>query len=112
MSAKHKSKLTFEIDMDENKVPEKISWEAENQQKSECKAFMTSLWDEKETNTLRIDLWTKGMMIEEMRHFFVQSLITMADTFERATNDSKSAADLRNFSTEFGKKLGVIKEKN
>ena len=91
MSTENKSKLTFDISMDENMVPEKIEWEAENQQKSECKAFMTSLWDEKDNNTLRIDLWTKGMMIEEMRHFFVQSLITMADTFQRATNDADSA---------------------
>ena len=59
---------------------------------------------------MRIDLWTKDMMIEEMRHFFVQSLITMADTFERATNDAKNAEELRTFSKEFGKNLGVIKE--
>lgn len=110
MSSKNKSKLTFDISMDENKVPEKIEWEAENQQKSECKAFMTSLWDEKDNNTMRIDLWTKGMMIEEMRHFFVQSLITMADTFQRATNDAESAEELREFSKNFGVKLGVIKE--
>jgi gliding motility-associated protein GldC len=110
MSSKNNSKLIFEIEMDENKVPEKISWEAENQEKSECKAFMTSLWDDKDSNTMRIDLWTKGMMIEEMRHFFVQSLITMADTFERATNDAKSAEELREFSQKFGKKLGVIKD--
>ena len=110
MSSKNKSQLVFDVDLDENMVPEKISWTAENQQTSECKAFMTSLWDDKESNTMRIDLWTKEMMIEEMRHFFVQSLITMADTFQRATNDSESAEELRNFSKEFGKKLGVIKE--
>ena len=110
MSSKNKSQLTFDISMDENMVPEKIDWTAENQQTSECEAFMTSLWDEKESNTMRIDLWTKGMMIEEMRHFFVQSLITMADTFERATNDAESAEELRSFSKEFGVKLGVIKE--
>lgn len=110
MSEKHKSKLEFNITMDENMVPESISWLAENHPESKCRAFMTSLWDDKESNTLRIDLWTKEMMIEEMRHFFVQSLITMADTFERATNDASSAEELRNFSKEFGKKLGVIKE--
>ncbi len=110
MSNKNKSQLIFDVELDENMVPEKINWTAENQQTSECKAFMTSLWDDKESNTMRIDLWTKEMMIEEMRHFFVQSLITMADTFQRATNDSESAEELRNFSKEFGKKLGVIKE--
>ena len=70
MADNKSSKLEFTITMDENMVPEKINWMAENQQESDCKAFMTSLWDEKEQNTMRIDLWTKGMMVEEMRHFF------------------------------------------
>lgn len=110
MTNKQKSKLSFDIEMDENMVPEKITWNAENQQESECKAIMTSLWDERESNTLRIDLWTKDMMIEEMRHFFVQSLMTMADTFQKATNDNESAEELRKFSQKFGIRLGVIKE--
>lgn len=110
MTNKQTSKLSFDIEMDENMVPEKITWIAENQQESECKAIMTSLWDERENNTLRIDLWTKDMMIEEMRHFFVQSLMTMADTFQKATNDNESAEELRKFSQKFGIRLGVIKE--
>ena len=91
-------------------VPEKIDWIADGKQESTCKAIMTSVWDEKESNTLRIDLWTKEMMVEEMRHFTVQTIITMADTFERATNDAKGAEDLREFGKSFGKQLGVIKE--
>ena len=110
MSSNQKSKLVFDVSLDENMVPEEIHWQAENQKDSTCKAMMTSLWDEKEQNTLRIDLWTKEMQIEEMRHFFVQSLITMADTFERATNDKKNADELREFGKEFGIKLGVIRE--
>ncbi len=103
------SSIEFKITFDENKVPEKIDWIADNQQESTCKAIMTSVWDEKENNTLRIDLWTKEMMVEEMRHFCVQTIITMADTFERATNDAKSAEDLREFGKSFGEQLGVIK---
>jgi len=106
----NKSKIEFQIDMDENMVPEKITWIAEGKKESACKAIMTSVWDEKENNTLRIDLWTKDMMVEEMRHFCVQTIITMADTFERATNDAKSAEDLREFGKNFGKQIGVIKE--
>ena len=110
MSSKNKSTLSFDVSLDENKVPEKIEWTTEDQETSACKAVMTSLWDEHEGNTLRIDLWTKEMTVEEMRHFFVQSMITMADTFERATNDVESAEEFRLFSKGFGKKLGVIKE--
>jgi len=110
MTSKNKSTLSFDVSLDENMVPEKIEWKTENQETSVCKAVMACLWDENEKNTLRIDLWTKDMMVEEMRHFFVQSLITMADTFERATNDPESAEELRSFSKGFGIKLGVIKE--
>ena len=105
----HKSKIEFDIEMDENKVPTRIDWIAD-EHKSQCKAIMTSVWDEAEKNTLRIDLWTKEMMVEEMRHFCVQTIVTMADTFERATNDNKSAEELREFGRQFGIKLGVIKE--
>ncbi|MEQ8325415.1 MAG: gliding motility protein GldC [Vicingaceae bacterium] len=105
----HKSKIEFVISMDENKVPERIDWIAD-EHKSECKAIMATVWDEAEKNTLRIDLWTKEMMVEEMKHFCVQSIITLADTFERATNDLKSAEDLREFGKKFGIQLGVIKE--
>ena len=90
--------------------PEKIDWVADGKHESTCKAIMTSVWDEKESNTLRIDLWTKDMMVEEMRHFAVQTIITMADTFERATNDAEGAEDLREFGKSFGKQLGVIKD--
>lgn len=106
------NKLIFNIEIDENHVPEKIEWKAENQENSSCKAVMASLWDEKENNTLRIDLWTKHMMVEEMKHFFVQSLITMSDTFERATNDTEAANELREFGKSFGQKLGVLKKED
>lgn len=102
--------IEFRVKMDENMVPEKIDWVADGKHESTCKAIMTSVWDEKESNTLRIDLWTKDMMVEEMRHFAVQTIITMADTFERATNDAKGAEDLREFGKSFGKQLGVIKD--
>ena len=102
--------IEFQVKMDENMVPEKIDWIADGKHESTCKAIMTSVWDVKDSNTLRIDLWTKEMMVEEMRHFCVQTIITMADTFERATNDAKSAEDLREFGKKFGIQLGVIKE--
>lgn len=100
-----KSEINFTIKLDENHVPEKIEWQATDtgeEEVKECKALVISLWDANENNTLRIDLWTKQMMIDEMQHFFYQSLITMSDTYERATNDTEIANEMR----EFGKKMG------
>lgn len=99
------SDINFNISLDENHVPEKIEWNATDtgeEEKKEAKALMMSLWDAKENNTLRIDLWTKDMMVDEMKHFFYQSIMTMSDTYERATNDKDIAQEIR----EFGKKLG------
>lgn len=100
-----KSVINFTVSMDENHVPEKIEWSASDtgeEEIKEAKAMIISLWDAKEKNTLRIDLWTKEMMLDEMRHFFYQSIITMSDTYERATNDKEIAEEMR----EFGKKIG------
>ena len=100
-----KSEINFTVSLDENHVPEKIEWSASDTGEEEiknAKAMIISLWDAKENNTLRIDLWTKDMMLDEMKHFFYQSIITMSDTYERATNDKAVAEEMR----EFGKKIG------
>ena len=85
------SEIKFLIDLDENRVPEKLQWTAEdggvNQQ--EAKAIMLSIWDSKVQETLRIDLWTKDMPVDEMKKFFHQTLVAMSDTFQRATDDQQ-----------------------
>lgn len=103
-----KSEINFNIALDENHVPEKIEWNASDTGETElkeAKALMMSLWDPKENNTLRIDLWTKEMMVDEMKHFFYQSIITMSDTYERATNDKDTASEIREFGKMLGEKL-------
>lgn len=106
-----KTRLEFDVTTDENTVPLSITWKSSDSGSGRIKALMAGMWDEKEANTFRIDLWTKDMTVEEMQHFFVQSLLTMSDTFERATGDRKGADDLRTFSREFGLKIGVLREK-
>ena len=69
---------------------------------------MLALWDQDENNTLRIDLWTKEMMVDEMKKFSCQNIITLADTFERATGDQQIANEIREFGKQLGKKLGVL----
>ncbi len=103
-----KSEINFKVTLDENHVPEKIEWKAddagENELK-ECKAFLLSLWDKSERNTLRIDLWTKEMMVDEMKHFYYQSIITMGDAYERATNDKEMANEIRDLGKKMGEKI-------
>src|ERR1700681_809685 len=92
--------IQIQVQLDENKMPAEISWSApentpENTRKA--KAFLLSLWDGSDKAALRIDLWTKDMMIDEMEDFFYQTLMTMADTYKRATRHHDLAADLKNF---------------
>ena len=107
MSIKHKSQINFEIGLDENKVPEEISWTAKDGDihNEGSKAIMISVWDHKKKDTLRMDLWTKDMPVDEMKQFYHQTLVSMADTFERATDDQKMSATMRDFCAYFAEKL-------
>jgi gliding motility-associated protein GldC len=48
---------------------------------------MLSVWDSKSKESMRIDLWTKEMPVDEMKIFFHQTLVAMSDTFHRATGE-------------------------
>ncbi len=105
------SEIKFTVKVDENNVPEKIDWFASAENTGgPSKAILLSLWDAEEKNTLRIDLWTKEMSIDEMKQFFHQTLLTMTDTYERATGDKLLSEDMRDFCAYFGTKTGLIKE--
>jgi gliding motility-associated protein GldC len=102
-----KSEIKFFVELDENKVPEKLSWTAKDGgiEAEDSKALMLSIWDHKAKETMRIDLWTKDMPVDEMKIFFHQTLVAMADTFERATTDQKMADTMRDFCEYFAEKL-------
>ncbi len=103
------TEITFKVTVDENNLPQTIKWSApDSGESSECSSLMIALWDTKENNTLRIDLWTKDMMVDEMKKFFHQTLVAMADTYERATEDEKMAATMRDFCEYFAEKTDLI----
>jgi gliding motility-associated protein GldC len=106
------SEIKFLVELDENRVPEKLTWTAQDGgvQFEEAKAMLLSVWDGKAQETLRIDLWTKEMPVDEMKLFFHQTLTAMADTFQRATQDEKMADTMRDFCDYFAEKLELIKK--
>lgn len=110
-STMKQSEIRFTVTLDDKKMPQKIDWSASDaNKKSTCKAAMIALWDTEENNTLRIDLWTKDMMVDEMKQFYHQNLLSMADTFERATGEVVAAKAMRLFAKEFGERLNIIKK--
>ena len=105
------SEINFFIDLDENKVPEKLRWSAQDGgvNSEEAKAIMLSIWDSKAQESLRIDLWTKDMPVDEMKLFFHQTLVAMSDTFKRATDDEKMSDTMKDFCDYFAEKLDLNK---
>ena len=111
MAVTHSSDISITVGLDENKVPEKLQWSAEDGgvNKAEAKAMLLSIWDSGQQETLKIDLWTKDMPVDEMKQFFHQTLVSMANTFERATQDAKMSATMRDFCDYFAEKLELNK---
>ena len=104
------SDIQIKVLLDDQKVPEQISWSAVDSGVEEdraCNAFLLSIWDTKENNTLRIDLWTKDMLVDDMKQFYHQTLITMAETFERATGETKMKEQMLDFADYFAEKMGL-----
>jgi gliding motility-associated protein GldC len=104
-----KSEIKFTVMLDEAKMPVQIDWSASDaNMESTSKAIMLSVWDAEERNTLRIDLWTREMMVDEMKQFYHQSLLSMADSFERATGEKEAAQAMRNFAQDFGERMNLV----
>lgn len=104
-----KSEINITVTLDDNKMPEKIDWIASDvNEHNTTKAIMISLWDADAKNTLRIDLWTKDMLVDEMKQFYHQSLLSMADTLDRATGEKEAAMAMRKFAQEFGERMKLV----
>ena len=102
-----KSQINIEVTLDEEKMPESIHWKAPGggvEELQEAKGLLLGLWDGGEKSALRIDLWVKKMMVDEMNDFFVQSLYGMAETYQRATKNAELAKELKDFAKAFQKK--------
>lgn len=91
-----KSEISFTVQLDTNNVPQKIQWNASDKPDaapSETKSVSISLWDEKQKNTLRIDLWTNDMPVNEMKRFYIDCLGGLAQSILSATGDEYMASE-------------------
>ena len=107
------STISIDVNLDEQKIPHQILWNAtqsSSEEKQEAKAMMISFWDGKEKAALRIDLWTKDMMVDEMADFYYQTMMTMADTFERATHQKELVREMKDFAKGFYSKFKKLQQ--
>ena len=98
------SSITIDVELDNDRVPSNIRWQATESTANEpqnAKAMMLSFWDGSEKTALRVDLWTKDMMIDEMADFFYQTMMTMADSYGRATKENETVEEMKKFAKNF-----------
>jgi len=90
------SSINFTVTLDDKNIPDRIQWEATDAPDpnlSETKAISVAIWDHKQKNTLRIDLWTKEMPVDEMKRFFIDCIGGLGQSMLTSTGDEYMAAE-------------------
>lgn len=107
-----KSDIVITVFLDENKIPEKMSWSAKDGgvQNQQTKAFLFSSWDDVNQETMKIDLWTKDMPLDQMNVFFHQTLVSLSQSYLKATNNQKMSDSFNQFCDYFAEKLELKKK--
>lgn len=94
--------------LDDGNVPQTIHWNATDStaaERQQAKAMMINFWDGMDKAALRIDLWTSEMMVDEMADFYYQTIMGMADSFQRSTGETELVNDMKNFAKAFFQKF-------
>ena len=92
------STINFIVALDQNNVPDKITWEATEKPEggpTETKSVSISLWDHMQKNTLRIDLWAKDMPVEDMKRFYIECIAGLSQSVLTATGDEFMSEEMR-----------------
>ncbi|OUW34278.1 MAG: gliding motility protein GldC [Flavobacteriaceae bacterium TMED179] len=111
MAIKKKTQISIDVNLDENNIPEEMKWTALDGGVSEknTKAILLSFWDSENQETLKMDLWVKDMPVDQMQLFFHQTLISLSETYYRATQDEKMTETMKDFCNYFAEKLDLKK---
>jgi gliding motility-associated protein GldC len=54
-----------------------------------------ALWDHSQKNTMRIDLWTKDMPVDDMKRFYIDCIGGLSQSVLTATGDEVMAREMR-----------------
>lgn len=111
--ARTTKEVRIEVELDRQNIPSAIRWNATDLQgfdRAECRAMFLSMWDHRSKDTLKLDLWTRDMTVDEMKIFFHQTLVSMADSLEKAIQNEAVAGDMRDFCDYMAEKLDILTE--
>ena len=105
-----KEKFSIEVVMDENLIPENLQWSSTqgDGESENASAALIYLWNAQKNETFSLDLWTKKMSIEEMNKMMFQTIMTLANSYEKATSEDQLANAMRDFGEFFGEKTKIL----
>lgn len=110
-----KSEINFKVELDDNRIPERISWDATenpNEGINETRGISLSVWDHYHKGLLGINLWTKDMPVDEMKQFCLDSVGNIARMAADATGDQTIVNVLENACRQIAKHLEEEAKKN
>lgn len=93
-----KSNIHFTVELDANNIPERILWDATDKPEeglTETKSISLALWDHQQRNTLRIDLWSKDMPVDDMKRFYIDCIGGLSQSVLTSTGDDFMAQEMR-----------------
>ncbi|MCS6916553.1 MAG: gliding motility protein GldC [Chitinophagales bacterium] len=104
-SGKTVKNILIRIQVDEQQIPQAISWQADDAGPGEhsAKAMALRFWDEQSSNGMHIDLWTGAMTVDEMNAFVYQTLLELSESYRRATHDASGSSQLKEAASRFAR---------
>lgn len=108
MSTKN-SKIEIAVALDESLMPIDMQLSGSDIGEPQVvKAMLLSVFDMDRKETLKIDLWTKDMQVQEMDRFMFQTLRGLTDTYRKSTNNVAMSNQMAQFVEYFGEQTGII----
>lgn len=93
-----KAEIKLFVELDEKNIPVKLTWTASdvlNGKIQDSKAFFLNIWDTHKKETMAMHLWESKMGVDEMDEFVFQSMMHIADTYEKSTSRKEQAEKIR-----------------
>ncbi len=106
------SQIRLFVDQSDDTV-QRIRWEADQAPEpgqNEARAMILALWDHVARSSLRIDLWTHDMSIDDMNDFVFQTLVSLADTYGKATNNQALMGEMKIFARDFADRASEFEQ--
>lgn len=102
------AEINITVTLDSQQVPKDICWIASDAgftSPRETRSFIMSVWDTTEKRSLSMGLWTPEMTVGDMNIQMFETMMNMADTYERATQNEEISLYIRDLADKLAKKI-------